>query len=81
MAPEDRPHSPENQCQQERLAGSLIETLGFEGAVQARQANGWDGVLECVGRPEAEQGNQASHRGRRTAPTVDNARLTKINHL
>jgi hypothetical protein len=73
MAPEDRPDPPEDQCRLERLAASLVETLGFEGAVQACQANGWDGVLECVRKQEAEQGNRASHRGQPAPPAVDNA--------
>ncbi len=33
---------------QEKLAESLIASLGFEGAVNACQANAWDGVLEIV---------------------------------
>ena len=33
---------------QEKLAVSLIQSLGFDGAVHACQANSWDGVLRCV---------------------------------
>ncbi len=40
-APEDRSH-------QEKLAFSLVQSLGIEGAVHACQANSWDGVLEYV---------------------------------
>lgn len=33
---------------QKKLALSLIENLGYEGAVHACRANSWDGVLRCV---------------------------------
>ena len=33
---------------QEKLAESLVTKLRFKGAVQACQANAWDGVLEYV---------------------------------
>ncbi len=33
---------------QETLAVSLIESLGFEGAMHACRANSWDGVLRYV---------------------------------
>ncbi len=33
---------------QAKLAESLVTKLGFKGAVQACQANAWDGVLEFV---------------------------------
>ena len=39
---------PEGQSHQETLAVSLIESLGFEGAIHACRANSWDGVLRYV---------------------------------
>lgn len=37
-----------NRSYQDRLADSLIATLGVEGAAHACQANAWDGVLASV---------------------------------
>ncbi len=39
---------PEPRSHQETLAVSLIESLGFEGAIHACRANSWDGVLRYV---------------------------------
>ena len=39
---------PEERSHQETLAVSLIESLGFEGAIHACRANSWDGVLRYV---------------------------------
>ncbi len=39
---------PEGRSHQETLAVSLIESLGFEGAIHACRANSWDGVLRYV---------------------------------
>ena len=39
---------PEPRSHQEKLAVSLIQSLGIEGAIHACQANSWDGVLKCV---------------------------------
>ena len=39
---------PEERSHQEVLAVSLIESLGFEGAIHACRANSWDGVLRYV---------------------------------
>ncbi len=39
---------PEERSHQEKLALSLVQSLGIEGAVHACQANSWDGVLEYV---------------------------------
>jgi hypothetical protein len=39
---------PEARSHQEKLAVSLIQSLGIEGAIHACQANSWDGVLKCV---------------------------------
>ena len=44
----DETGGPEQRSHQEKLAFSLIESLGIEGAIHACQANCWDGVLECV---------------------------------
>ena len=38
----------EERSHQEELAVSLIESLGFEGAIHACRANSWDGVLRYV---------------------------------
>ncbi len=38
----------EERNHQETLAVSLIESLGFEGAMHACRANSWDGVLRYV---------------------------------
>ena len=38
----------EQRSHQETLAVSLIESLGFEGAIHACRANSWDGVLRYV---------------------------------
>ncbi len=39
---------PEARSHQEKLADSLIQSLGIEGAIHACQANSWDGVLKYV---------------------------------
>ncbi len=39
---------PEERSHQEKLAVSLVQSLGLEGAVHACQANSWDGVLAYV---------------------------------
>ncbi len=39
---------PEERSHQEKLAASLVQSLGVEGAIHACQANTWDGVLEYV---------------------------------
>lgn len=52
-APLNRPH-------QARLARSLVETLGIEGAIYACQANAWAGVLDCV---LAQRGEPAQRPG------------------
>ncbi len=39
---------PAARSHQEKLAVSLIQSLGIEGAIHACQANSWDGVLKCV---------------------------------
>jgi hypothetical protein len=39
---------PDACSHQEKLAISLIQSLGIEGAIHACQANSWDGVLKCV---------------------------------
>ena len=38
----------EKRSHQETLAVSLIDSLGFEGAIHACRANSWDGVLRYV---------------------------------
>ncbi len=37
-----------NRPYQAELARSLIDTLGFDGAIYACQSNAWEGVLACV---------------------------------
>ena len=44
----DEPGGAEQRSHQEKLAFSLVESLGVEGAIHACQANCWDGVLVCV---------------------------------
>jgi hypothetical protein len=44
----DEPGGAEQRSHQEKLAFSLVESLGVEGAIHACQANCWDGVLKCV---------------------------------
>ena len=39
---------PEERSHQEKLALSLVQNLGIDGAIHACQANSWDGVLEYV---------------------------------
>lgn len=39
---------PEERSHQEKLAVSLVQNLGVDGAIHACQANSWDGVLEYV---------------------------------
>lgn len=34
--------------EQARLARSLVDALGLDGAISACRANGWDGVLACL---------------------------------
>ncbi len=38
----------ENRDYQQRLAASLVGTMGIERAVETCLSNGWDGVLERV---------------------------------
>ncbi len=38
----------EDRSHQEKLAFSLVQNLGIDGAIHACQANSWDGVLEYV---------------------------------
>ncbi len=38
----------EQRNHQEKLACSLVDSLGIEGAIHACQANNWDGVLKYV---------------------------------
>ncbi len=38
----------EERSHQEKLAFSLVQNLGIDGAIHACQANSWDGVLEYV---------------------------------
>ena len=44
----DEPGGADQRSHQEKLAFSLVESLGVEGAIHACQANCWDGVLVCV---------------------------------
>ncbi len=44
----DRRRESEERSHQEKLALSLIQSLGFDGAIHACQANSWDGVLRCI---------------------------------
>ena len=39
---------PEARSHQEKLAFSLVQNLGIDGAIHACRANSWDGVLEYV---------------------------------
>jgi hypothetical protein len=39
---------PEERSHQEKLAVSLVQSLGIEGAIHACRANSWDGVLAYV---------------------------------
>jgi hypothetical protein len=39
---------PEERSHQEKLAFSLVQSLGIDGAIHACRANSWDGVLEYV---------------------------------
>ncbi|MDH5557175.1 MAG: hypothetical protein OEZ03_07475 [Alphaproteobacteria bacterium] len=48
--------------EQARLAMSLIESLGREGAIHACRANGWDGVLNYLLGPSAGQLGAAAAR-------------------
>jgi hypothetical protein len=38
----------EQRLEQAKLAMSLVDNLGLEGAIFACRANGWDGVLEVL---------------------------------
>jgi len=44
-------------AEQTRLANSLVEALGLDGAISACRANGWDGVLACLLGPRPTAGN------------------------
>jgi hypothetical protein len=41
--------------EQARLAMSLIDSLGREGAIHVCRANGWDGVLDHLLGPDRER--------------------------
>lgn len=44
-------------AEQARLAQSLVEALGLDGAISACRANGWDGVLACLLGPRPATGS------------------------
>ncbi len=44
----DETGGSEARSGQEKLAVSLVQSLGIEGAIHACRANSWDGVLEYV---------------------------------
>lgn len=55
--------------EQTRLALSLVEALGLEGAISACRANGWDGVLaRLVGLRGTGHGFPSSGRNYRGRP-------------
>lgn len=54
-------------AEQTRLANSLVEALGLDGAISACRANGWDGVLACLLGPQQDAGNFRSPGARRRA--------------
>lgn len=45
MTPAEGRVPADDRSNQERLAASLIDCLGLEGAINACQANSWDGIL------------------------------------
>lgn len=49
----DMLHQPISE--QAKLAKSLMENLGREGAIHACRANGWDGVLGYLLGPDRQQ--------------------------
>ena len=42
------PHSSRSSTYQQRFARSLINCLGFDGAMDACRRNCWDGVLDVL---------------------------------
>lgn len=38
----------DNRREQTKLAMALMDSMGWEGAVSACRANGWDGVLDVL---------------------------------
>ena len=53
--------------EQARLAMSLIDSLGREGAINAGRANGWDGVLDFLLGPDLERPGPLAHGTRNRA--------------
>lgn len=51
-------------AEQARLAMSLVEALGLDGAISACRANGWDGVLACLLTPQRWDGGLPLPRAR-----------------
>lgn len=48
MTAENRKIIPYGRREQARLALSLVDSLGLDGAIFACRANGWDGVLDIL---------------------------------
>lgn len=54
----------QHRSAQAKLAETLIESLGFDGAIHACQANGWDGVLAVLLGQGRRNGSTIPSRGR-----------------
>lgn len=54
MTPRESYEPVDNRAYQRRLAASLVDCLGHDGAVRACQANSWDGVLACIPPADAD---------------------------
>ena len=48
MTVENQKIIPHGRREQARLALSLVDSLGLDGAIFACRANGWDGVLDIL---------------------------------
>lgn len=54
--------------EQARLAMSLVDSLGREGAIHACRANGWQGVLDCLLGTDYDAPDESGHGLPRSGP-------------
>ncbi len=78
MTQMDRIGAIDNRMCREKLADSLIECLGVDGAIHACQENVWDGVLDLVLRHKHRARQRLGRNQRGVAPAQANRGLDFI---